>query len=426
MYVCVYTAGTVAHKMELLYAYGPCSPFPNSVEVPSKEEMLIRNEGRVRRINGRSPISYSQSHSTMDESDGKSLETASSLGDSGQYITTIGIGTPKRDYKLMMDTGSDSTWVRCMPCLIGCTSDMSPLYDPLKSLSYRNGSTEFNQGYGDYSSTKGIWSYDRLTIDSNQVMEEFRFGCGQENVDNHDDFARAAGVLGLGRGASSLVSQYSNEFGNIFGYCLPKSQNSGGYLLFGNEATGRISSPSTAMQFTQLLTGPAALPRKYLRDSLYFLQLVGISVAGNKLNISPEVFTSVGTIIDSGTVVSHLPRKAYAALKSAFNLYLARYQHATPPPWEVLDTCFVVNGGRSMVIPSVTFHFAGGTDVELDESGIGWTSEKNKNIWCLGFTASEMEGDLTIIGNTQQREMEILYDIDAGKIGFGHKSCAGY
>lgn len=80
-----------------------------------------------------------------------------------------------------------------------------------------------------------------------------------------------------------------------------------------------------------------------------------------------------------------------------------------------------------MVIPSVTFHFAGGTDVDLDKSGIGWTSEKkNNNIWCLGFTASEKEGDLTIIGNTQQREMEILYDIDAGKIGFGQKSCAHY
>lgn len=401
------------HKMELLYAYGPCSPFPNSVQVPSKDEMLVRNEGRVNRINGRRSIS--QSHSTMDESDG----TAPSLGDSGQYITTIGLGTPKRDYKVFMDTGSDPTWVRCKPCSIGCKSSMSTLYDPLKSQSYRNGSTEFNQEYADGSSTKGLWSYDSLTLGPNQVMNDFRFGCGQINVDGKGDFAHSAGVLGLGRGDDSLVSQSSNEFGKVFGYCLPKSQNSGGYLLFGDEATRTISSPSTAMQFTPLLTYG-----KNVRDSLYFLQLVGISVAGNKLNISSEVFTSVGTIIDSGTVVSHLPSKAYAALSSAFNHSMVGYPRATPPGGEVLDTCFVVNRGRTMVIPSITFHFAGGTDVELDKSGIGWTSEDN-NIWCLGFTASKL-GDLTIIGNTQQREMEILYDIDAGKIGFGQKSCADY
>lgn len=411
--------------MELLYAYGPCSPFPNSVQVPSKDEMLVRNEGRVNRINGRRPSS--QSHYTMDESDGTSLKNAPSLGDSGQYITTIGLGTPKRDYKVMMDTGSDPTWVRCKPCSIGCTSSMSTLYDPLKSLSYRNGSTEFNQAYTDGSSTKGLWSYDSLTLGPNQVMNDFRFGCGQINVDGKDDFARSAGVLGLGRGDNSLLSQSSNEFGKVFGYCLPKSQNSGGYLLFGDEATRTISSPSTAMQFTPLLPVPKALSGKYVRDSLYFLQLVGISVAGNKLNISSEVFTSVGTIIDSGTVVSHLPGKAYAALSSAFNHSMVGYPRATPPRGEVLDTCFVVNRGRTMVIPSVTFHFAGGTDVELDKSGIGWTSEdNNNNIWCLGFTASKLDGDLTIIGNTQQREMEILYDIDAGKIGFGQKSCADY
>nr|GLL44272.1 aspartyl protease family protein At5g10770-like [Ipomoea trifida] len=52
--------------------------------------------------------------------------------------------------------------------------------------------------------------------------------------------------------------------------------------------------------------------------SFYFIDVRAIAVGGKQLSISPVVFKSSGTIIDSGTVITRLPPAAYSALRSAF------------------------------------------------------------------------------------------------------------
>ncbi|XP_038975265.1 probable aspartic protease At2g35615 [Phoenix dactylifera] len=44
------------------------------------------------------------------------LGTDSRLSRERNYLVVIGLGTPKKDFHVMFDTGSSLTWVQCEPC----------------------------------------------------------------------------------------------------------------------------------------------------------------------------------------------------------------------------------------------------------------------------------------------------------------------
>ncbi|KAI7989612.1 Aspartyl protease family protein [Camellia lanceoleosa] len=328
---------------------------------------------------------------------------------SSTYLVTVGFGTPKRDYALIFDTGSDPTWMQCKTCR-KCYKQDHQMFDPSQSTSYHNGSCKSNnsntydQEYGDGSYSNGILGCDTLTLDSD-VITNFEFGCGQENSGEFD--ADVAGILGLGRGKLSLISQTASKFGKSFGYCLPTPQNpNSGYLLFGKHA----KSLSSSLKFTPLLQNPAD------NLSFYFVKLVGITVGTKRLNVSPWLFSSPGTIVDSGTVITRLPQPVYLALRSAFRKSMSKYPLA-PPVDLLLDTCYDLSQYQKVTYPSILFHFGGGTDVSLDQSGI---MSGNKSSFCMAFA---MTSDFTIIGSTQQQALNVFYDLKGGKIGFGTKGC---
>jgi hypothetical protein len=56
----------------------------------------------------------------------------------GGYAVTVGLGTPKKDFSLLFDTGSDLTWTQCEPCSGGCFPQNDEKFDPTKSTSYKN------------------------------------------------------------------------------------------------------------------------------------------------------------------------------------------------------------------------------------------------------------------------------------------------
>nr|GMC66428.1 aspartyl protease family protein At5g10770-like [Ipomoea batatas] len=239
-----------------------------------------------------------------------------------EYFVTIGVGTPKAEFNMLVDTGSDNTWVLCKPCTTatGCAPN-AHLFDPSKSSTYVKGSPDFHSFYGDKSYVSGVWGYDTLTVDKSHVVKKFQLGCGQ-NIHNTNFGNAAAGILGLGQGKGSLPSQGGSKF-KTFSYCLPKSDSQVGYLVFGEEAHKKSSSSKP--KFTPLLPPPNKLPKNYqgFGKSYYFVELIGISVAGKQLNVDPSVFASPGTIIDSGTSITQLPSKAYSALATAFNQSMA-------------------------------------------------------------------------------------------------------
>ncbi|KAK0602556.1 hypothetical protein LWI29_034700 [Acer saccharum] len=53
------------------------------------------------------------------------------------YMVKIGIGVLGTGYWLILDTGSDLTWIQCKPC-VSCYDQVDPIFDPKYSSSFRN------------------------------------------------------------------------------------------------------------------------------------------------------------------------------------------------------------------------------------------------------------------------------------------------
>ncbi|KAM0911875.1 hypothetical protein ACQ4PT_013167 [Festuca glaucescens] len=54
---------------------------------------------------------------------------------SGEYFSRVGVGRPARQLYMVLDTGSDVTWLQCQPCA-DCYTQSDPVYDPSLPTSY--------------------------------------------------------------------------------------------------------------------------------------------------------------------------------------------------------------------------------------------------------------------------------------------------
>lgn len=404
-----------AATVPLHHRHGPCSPLPTK-KMPTLEETLHRDQLRAAYIQrkfvsggGGAGGDVQRSDATVPTALGTSLNTL-------EYLITVGLGSPATSQTMLIDTGSDVSWVQCKPCS-QCHSQADPLFDPSSSSTYSpfscgsadcaqlgqegNGCSSSSQcqyivTYGDGSSTTGTYSSDTLALGSSAVRS-FQFGCSNVESGFND---QTDGLMGLGGGAQSLVSQTAGTLGRAFSYCLPPTPSSSGFLTLGaaGGTSGFVKTPM--LRSSQVPT-------------FYGVRLQAIRVGGRQLSIPASVF-SAGTVMDSGTVITRLPPTAYSALSSAFKAGMKQYPPAQPSG--ILDTCFDFSGQSSVSIPSVALVFSGGAVVSLDASGIILSN-------CLAFAANSDDSSLGIIGNVQQRTFEVLYDVGRGVVGFRAGAC---
>ncbi|XWS46239.1 hypothetical protein CRYUN_Cryun14cG0047500 [Craigia yunnanensis] len=347
---------------------------------------------------------------------------------SGEYFTRLGVGTPPRYLYMVLDTGSDVVWVQCSPCK-KCYSQSDPIFDPTKSRTFsgipcgsplcrsldasgcnrRRRMCLYQVSYGDGSFTVGDFSTETLTFRRTRVGR-VAFGCGH---DNEGLFVGAAGLLGLGRGRLSFPSQTGHRFNRKFSYCLVDRSASSrpSSMIFGDAAIPR------AALFTPLLTNPKL-------DTFYYLELLRISVGGTRVpSITPSLFKmgqdgNGGVIIDSGTSVTRLTRRAYIALRDAFRVGASNLKRA--PDFSLFDTCFDLSGKTSVKVPTVVLHFRG-ADVSLPATNY-LIPVDSSGTFCFAF-AGTMSG-LSIIGNIQQQGFRVAYDLAGSRIGFAPRGCA--
>ena len=345
----------------------------------------------------------------------------------GNYIVTVGFGTPKKDLSLVFDTGSDLTWIQCQPCSRFCYSQKEPIFDPRRSSSYRNISCSsvdcsslqsatgtkpgcstsncvYGVRYGDGSYSVGFYARETLTLTSTDVIPGLSIGCGENDKGL---FGQAGGLLGLGRGKVSLVSQSAGKYGKVFSYCLPSSPAASGYLKMGSTA------PKSGIQYTPMLNDAR-------EQSFYFLEIVGIRVGKQELSIPRSVFTTAGTLLDSGTVITRFPPAAYAVLRSAFREQMQSYSFAAS--LSILDTCYDFTGHNTISIPKISIIFQGNVSLDVHVSGILYVAKISQI--CLAFAGNDNASDLAILGNAQQKTYEIVYNVARGVIGFGRDGCS--
>ncbi|XP_078430755.1 eukaryotic aspartyl protease family protein [Wolffia australiana] len=340
---------------------------------------------------------------------------------SGEYIVNLAVGTPPVPFSAIIDTGSDLTWMQCQPCT-NCYSQSTPIYDPSSSstyselscssslcndlpFSYCRSSCEYVYTYGDLSSTEGVLATETFSLARVRVSG-VGFGCGISN--QGEGFHQAGGLVGLGRGPLSLISQL--RIGR-FSYCLTRlGERRTSPLFLGSLATMDSGSD---VRSTPFLRNPG-------QPSFYYLSLRDISVGSVALKIPGSTFAinrdgTGGMIIDSGTSVTFLEMQAYTMLKqeiqSQVNLPLGDSSQVG------LDLCFEAPASAT-ALPSMVFHFEG-ADLELPPHNY-MVVDASSGLLCLAIMGSS---GLSILGNFQQQDVHMLYDLERGTLSFQPAQC---
>ncbi|XP_057498202.1 aspartyl protease AED3-like [Actinidia eriantha] len=406
--------------LQVLHVNSPCSPF-KSREPLSWQENVVQMQGK-----DQARLQYLASLVA-----GKSwvpIASGRQIVQSPTYIVRARVGTPPQALLMAVDTSNDAAWVPCSGC-VGCAATV---FDSAKSESFKSlgcqdaqckqvpnptcdgSACGFNMTYGG-STVAANLSQDTITL-ANDSVPAYTFGCIQKTTGTS---VPPQGLLGLGRGPLSLLSQTQNLYQSTFSYCLPsfKSVNFSGSLRL-----GPIGQPIT-IKYTQLLKNPR-------RSSLYYVNMIGIRVGRRIANIPPTSLafnptTGAGTVIDSGTVFTRLVQPAYLAVRDEFRRRVeAEYRkrvgaNATVSSLGGFDTCYTV----PIMSPTITFMFAGMNmtlppDNFLIHSTAGSTT-------CLAMAAApdNVNSVLNVIANMQQQNHRILFDVPNSRLGVARELC---
>ncbi|KAF0905252.1 hypothetical protein E2562_003853 [Oryza meyeriana var. granulata] len=353
----------------------------------------------------------------------------------GAYNMNLSVGTPPLSFPLIVDTGSDLIWTQCAPCT-NCFPEPSPapVLQPASSSTFSKlpcnsafcqslptsaracnaTGCVYDYRYG-LGYTAGYLATETLTV-GDDTFSKVAFGCSTENgVDN------SSGIVGLGRGPLSLVSQLGV---GRFSYCLRSSMAAGASpILFGSMA----KLTDAEVQSTPLLKNPSLR-----RSSHYYVNLTGITVGSTDLPVTSSTFAFTrtgiggGTIVDSGTTLTYLIKEGYAMVKRAFLSQMANLTRVNGARFD-LDLCFRTSGGEVPAVPRLVLRFAGGAEYAVPrESYFGAVAVDSRGrvaVECLLVLPASEDLSISIIGNMMQMDMHVLYDLDGEMFSFAPADC---
>lgn len=411
---------TDSSGLSVIPVYSKCSPFS-----PPKADSWVNT---VMKMASKDPerFEYLASLGAQKKVTSAPIASGQQLFNVGNYVVRVKLGTPGQVMFMVLDTSNDVAWVPCAECT-GCSTTT---FSPKNSSSYGSldcsvpqcaqvrglscpttGSTPspcfFNQSYGGDSSFSATLVQDSLGLASD-VIPNYAFGCISSISGGS---IPPQGLLGLGRGTLSLLSQSGPLYSGVFSYCLPSFKS---YYFSGSLKLGLSGQPKR-MRTTPLLRNPH-------RPSLYYANLTGISVGHVLVPITPEFLafnpnTGAGTIIDSGTVITRFVQPVYTAIRDEF-------RKQVKGPFSTLgafDTCFATTS--EAVAPTVTLHFTG-LDLTLPmENSLIHSS--SGNLACLAMAAApdNVNSVLNVIANLQQQNHRFLFDVVNSRLGIARELC---
>jgi hypothetical protein len=366
---------------------------------------------------------------------------------------SLAVGTPPQNVTMVLDTGSELSWLLCAPGRQGNASAAAA-----RGASFRPGASatfaavpcgspqcssrdlpappscdgasrrcSVSLSYADGSSSDGALATDVFAVGDAPPLRS-AFGCMSSAYDSSPDGVATAGLLGMNRGTLSFVSQASTR---RFSYCISDRDDAGVLLL------GHSDLPFLPLNYTPLYQ--PTLPLPYFDRVAYSVQLVSIRVGGKPLPIPASVLapdhTGAGqTMVDSGTQFTFLLGDAYSALKAEFLKQTKPVLPALEDPnfafQGAFDTCFRVPAVRpppSARLPAVSLLFKG---AEMSVAGdrllykVPGERRGGDGVWCLTFGNADMV-PLTayVIGHHHQMNLWVEYDLERGRVGLAPVKC---
>ncbi|KAF0899877.1 hypothetical protein E2562_025119 [Oryza meyeriana var. granulata] len=353
------------------------------------------------------------------------------------HSLTVGIGTPPQRRKLIVDTGSDLIWTQCKLFSRHAAKHGEPLYDPGESssfaflpcssrlcqegqFSFKNCTTKNRCVYEDVygsAAANGVLASEAFTFGVHRTVSlPLGFGCGALSTGS---LVGATGILGLSPETLSLITQLDIQ---RFSYCLtPFADQKTSPLLFG--ATADLSKHKT--------TGPiqtTSLVRNPVETLYYYVPLVGISLGYKRLAVPAASLAirpdgSGGTIVDSGSTVAYLVDTAFEVVKKAvMDVVKLPVANRTVEDYEL---CFALPrraaAMETVQVPPLVLHFDGGAAMVLPRDN--YFQEPRAGLMCLAVAKTTDGSGVSIIGNVQQQNMHVLFDVHNQKFSFAPTQC---
>jgi len=350
------------------------------------------------------------------------------------YYVTMNIGNPAKPYFLDVDTGSDLTWLQCdAPCR-SCNKVPHPLYRPTANslvpcanalctaLHSGHGSNnkcpspkqcDYQIKYTDSASSQGVLINDNFSLPmrSSNIRPGLTFGCGYDQQVGKNGAVQAAtdGMLGLGRGSVSLVSQLKQQgiTKNVLGHCL--STNGGGFLFFGDDIvpTSRVTWVPMAK-----ISGNYYSPGS---GTLYFDR--------RSLGVKP-----MEVVFDSGSTYTYFTAQPYQAVVSALKSGLSKSLKQVSDP--SLPLCWKGPKAFKSVFDvkkefkSLFLSFASAKNAVMEIPPENYLIvTKNGNV-CLGILdGAAAKLNFNVIGDITMQDQMVIYDNEKSQLGWARGAC---
>ncbi|KAL1314073.1 hypothetical protein HN51_040803 [Arachis hypogaea] len=408
--------------------------------------------------------SLSRAHHLKNRKSSESVTTPVFAKSYGSYSVDLSFGTPPQTFPFVLDTGSSLVWFPCSSRYL-CSNCNFPNIDPSNIHTFipKNSSTARFVGctnpkcdwifgsdpqsrcpgcqpgspncalncpayiiqYG-LGSTAGLLLLDNLDFPG-KIVTDFLVGCSILSV------RQPAGIAGFGRGKESLPSQMNLK---RFSYCLVSHRfddapvKSDLILHIGSSG----GSKTAGVSYTPFRANPAAANNSAFGE-YYYVTLRKILVGGKRVKapyalLEPGLDGNGGTIVDSGSTFTFMEKPVFEVVAKEFEKQMKNFTRAKDVEDQSgLSPCFDFKGSKTVPLPELTFQFKGGAKMTLPVADY-FSLVGRPDVACLTIVTdggaagpARAGGPSIILGNYQQQNYYVEYDLENQRFGFRPQNC---
>ncbi|XP_027329859.1 aspartyl protease APCB1-like isoform X5 [Abrus precatorius] len=276
---------------------------------------------------------------------------------------------------------------------------------------------DYEVEYADHGSSLGVLVRDYIPLqftNGSVVRPRIAFGCGyDQKYLGPTSPPSTAGVLGLGNGRASILSQLHSLglIRNVAGHCL--SGQGGGFLFFGDDLI-----PSSGIVWIPML--PSSSEKHYSSGpAQLFFNGKATTVKGLEL------------IFDSGSSYTYFNSQAYQAIVDLVTndlkgnlLKRATEDPSLPICWKGAKSFKSLSDVKKYFKP-IALSFTKAKNLLMHLSPEAYLIVTKHGNVCLGILDGTEVGleNLNIIGDISLQDKMVIYDNDKQQIGWVSSSC---